>query len=88
MASALRSSLNWSLVFALLRTFSLARASPLIPIATVAGEGEGASSGSELWFDLGAAVVLVLVGGVFAGLTIAYVKCEMIKGYWLTISED
>lgn len=27
---------------------------------------------SDLWLDLGAAVALVLIGGVFAGLTIAY----------------
>lgn len=32
-----------------------------------------ALSRSQLYFDIGCAAVLVLVGGVFAGLTIAYV---------------
>jgi hypothetical protein len=76
-------SLDWSLALSLFSSFPFSRAYPLSPIAAAAVEedaGAHASSGSELWFDLGAAIVLVLVGGIFAGLTIAYVKHEILSG--------
>jgi metal transporter CNNM len=52
----------------------LRNAFPLNPAATAhnAESPEDQVNGSDLWFNLGAAVALVLIGGVFAGLTIAY----------------
>ncbi|KAL2848922.1 hypothetical protein BJY01DRAFT_150933 [Aspergillus pseudoustus] len=51
----------------------LRSAFPLNPAATGhdAERPEDEVNGSDLWFNLGAAVALVLIGGVFAGLTIA-----------------
>lgn len=40
----------------------------------VTGDGEGSSpEDPELWIYLSVALVLVLLGGIFAGLTIAYI---------------
>ncbi|RDW90046.1 uncharacterized protein DSM5745_01821 [Aspergillus mulundensis] len=42
------------------------------PLNAVSGSAESSESNdSDLWFNLSAAVALVLIGGVFAGLTIA-----------------
>lgn len=40
-------------------------------------EDEGKSpDDASLWLYLGVAMILVLLGGLFAGLTIAYVSCQ------------
>ncbi|KAJ0418892.1 hypothetical protein BJY00DRAFT_174973 [Aspergillus carlsbadensis] len=68
----------------------LRNAFPLNPVAT----GQNAESpddevnGSDLWFNLGAAVALVLIGGVFAGLTIALMGQDAVHLQVLATSGD
>jgi metal transporter CNNM len=71
-------STNFSVIKIALLLFSslpLLRSVPLRSTQAASADDDGSSelgNGSGLWFDLGAAAALVLVGGVFAGLTIAY----------------
>lgn len=70
-ASSLAQTLVFGLVnLPLLRALALPLSSPVSRF-----EEEGADPDDpQLWLYLGTALVLVLLGGVFAGLTIAYVS--------------
>lgn len=74
------SAFKRSRIYLFLATTSLffpnsAHAAPLhhIPVATLEGNVNRTSSDASLWINLGVAIALVLLGGIFAGLTIAYV---------------
>lgn len=57
----------------LMLTFSSALAAPLQSSLGYEREEEPSADGANKWVLFGASVVLVLTGGAFAGLTIAYV---------------
>lgn len=45
------------------------------PISVFQQDDDGQEQGASLWVLYAASIVLVLLGGAFAGLTIAYVLC-------------
>ena len=61
------------LLLAAVLHFALGNAAPIFSIAAAEGNLEGKSATDpQLWIYLAIAIALVLLGGAFAGLTIAY----------------
>lgn len=63
-------------LFAALARIPVSYAAPLLQLAKEKGDGEPDAKPADdpsLWLYLGTAVGLVVMGGIFAGLTIAYV---------------
>ncbi|KAL4947700.1 hypothetical protein BDW69DRAFT_177915 [Aspergillus filifer] len=68
--------------------FPLRNAFPLTPDTFSVAEEEPSTSDPELWINLGVAVALVLIGGVFAGLTIALMGQDAVHLQVLATSSE
>lgn len=65
-----------------LGSFTRVAPSYAAPVSPLDDEQPNAVDDPSLWAYLGVAAALVLLGGAFAGLTIAYVKNKVCRTLW------
>ncbi|KAL5337252.1 hypothetical protein BJX70DRAFT_370341 [Aspergillus crustosus] len=75
-------------ILVILLHLPLRLAFPLSSTSAVNAAEEGSDGSSDLWLNLSAAIALVLIGGVFAGLTIALMGQDAVHLQVLATSGD